>query len=242
MPWVYLDDHIDEHDKTIEAGDAAFGFWVRLLAFCRRKQNGGRIPKGYERLRGQRSKVERLLKVGYLEDQGDHYQVHDYDVIYFKEDEERRRRSDKARRAAEARWDAQSNAQASAEQCSSNARTVPRTRERAPDPTPHTPEILTSSPTDSSVAPNGEGGKRSPTTLEVLERMADDELRAAQQAGGVRSPKAWRKAKFSELDDRYGDRADQLVNADPALTPVRLRGVLTNAAVANGYLAQREAG
>ena len=30
--FTYIDDHIDEHDKTIGAGDAAFGFWVRLLA------------------------------------------------------------------------------------------------------------------------------------------------------------------------------------------------------------------
>lgn len=232
MPWVYLDDHIDEHDKTINAGDAAFGFWVRLVAFCRRKQNGGRIPKGYERLRGQRTKLARLLDVGYLEDQGDHYQIHDYDAVYFKEDEERQRRSEKAKKAADARWNARSNAQASGEQCSSNAPTVPRTRERAPVPTPQ-PLGKPSSSSGTVVAPAEDDDEGSlleqAVKLLAVRRLASREA----EKGAVGNPDRWLASVERDLLTRHADEADSLLRVEGPWNAERLANALEPPAAAD---------
>jgi hypothetical protein len=224
MPWVYLDDHIDEHDKTIEAGDAAFGFWVRLVAFCRRKQNGGRIPKTLDRLKGERAKVKRLVDVNYLEDHGDHYQVHDYDAIYFKEDAERQRRSDKAKRAADARWDAQRNAQADAqampEQCSGDAT---HADVQAPDPTPHTP-VEPSSSSGTVVGAPLDDNELLAQTWRVLavRRLSKREA----EKGSVGSREAWLTSVIAGMPATHGDEANALLASEDGWTPELLADAL----------------
>ncbi|MGL4809985.1 MAG: hypothetical protein ACRC4O_14665 [Giesbergeria sp.] len=44
MSWVRLDDQIAMHPKVLAAGDAAFGGWVRLLAYCAAYLTDGAVP------------------------------------------------------------------------------------------------------------------------------------------------------------------------------------------------------
>lgn len=86
-----------------------------------------------------------------------------------------------------------------------------------------------------------DGGGRSPTALEALERITGEELRLAVQQGGVRSPDALRRSKDADVNQRFGKRADELVRADPSLTPGDLVGVLRNATLAGAYHSRRAA-
>lgn len=130
MPWVYLDDHFDEHEKVEAAGGDASWLFVAGLCFANRNLTGGRIPKTkVPRLTDRRQPerlAQRLVEVGLWEDAGDVYVIHDYDHWNRSATEraEQERRSKKASKAAQARWekereqtepDAQVHAQASAE-------------------------------------------------------------------------------------------------------------------------------
>ena len=159
MAWVYLDDGMPDHPKVVAAERhhvLAPWLFVCGLAYCRRHLTGGRIPKEVVAtlVRGYKgAMVTGLIKEGLWDDMGPEYVVHDYDKWNQGEDEQRNRRKEKARRAAEARWgnrDAPGNARAHAqalpeqmlEQCHPPALSLePNSREsRAPtvtDPAPH---------------------------------------------------------------------------------------------------------
>jgi hypothetical protein len=107
MPWVYLDDHFDEHLKVIDAfeldGYAPLLF-IASLAFCRRNNTRGRVPGSKVRaLLGYRPKAHRALlavelwhKVG----PGETIEVHDY----MEWNGVGENRSASARNAAQVRW------------------------------------------------------------------------------------------------------------------------------------------
>lgn len=115
MTWVYLDDGFPEHPKVIRAGGDAAWLAVCGLAYCNRQLTNGRIPKEQvSRLsdRKQPAKLAaKLVTEGIWIDQGDHYEVHDYDQWQSgavqqaeKQAQGAVRRRERARRAANTKW------------------------------------------------------------------------------------------------------------------------------------------
>lgn len=119
MGWVYLDDRFPEHPKVVAAGDEAGWMFTCGMAYVNRNGTGGIIPKAQvPRLTSWKNPAkvaERLVAAGLWHDEGAHYRVHDY-ADWNRSALER---TEKAKKAAHARWDARSspssNAQASAE-------------------------------------------------------------------------------------------------------------------------------
>lgn len=105
MPFVYLDDRIDEHQKVLEAygiDSWSWGLWVDGLVFCRRNKTAGIIPKAKVPglLNYRKKAADALVTVGLWERiESGSYLVHDYDE--FNHTEARQRR---AKAGASARW------------------------------------------------------------------------------------------------------------------------------------------
>lgn len=117
MSWVYLDDKFVRHPKVLAAMSLQpLSPWLHVcgLSYCREHLTGGLMaplviptlmPLYRPKLR------DALITVGLWESAGDGWvQIHDYESFNHSEDEQREKRSAKARRAADARW---SNARAS---------------------------------------------------------------------------------------------------------------------------------
>lgn len=111
MAWVLLDDLMPDHPKIVAAevlDDRAPWLFVCALTYCRRYLTGGLIPTAViptlvRKYRPAMSKA--LLQVCLLEPATEHaLTIHDYDDWNAGEDEQRVARSEKARRAAQARW------------------------------------------------------------------------------------------------------------------------------------------
>jgi hypothetical protein len=107
MPWVYLDDHFDEHPKVLDAYELdpqAITLFVAGLAYCRRSDSGGHIAATKVRaLLGYRHKAERALVIAGLwegELEGGAIKVHDYEQW----NRAGQSRSASARNAARVRW------------------------------------------------------------------------------------------------------------------------------------------
>lgn len=128
---VWLDDEFPEHPK-VEALDDDLARWLYVAGLCYANRNltGGRIPKGAAlRLtdKASRKLIDKLLAApvpghGPLwEDHGDHYRIHNYspkqqsaEKRRAEKDEAKRKRSEHAKRAAEARWEAEEAARLAA--------------------------------------------------------------------------------------------------------------------------------
>lgn len=80
MTWARLDDKIHSHAKTFAAGNAAFGLFCRLLAWCCDHLTDGHIPRcvcaAYDDDDGKQ--IERLIDVGWLVETEDGFEIHDY--------------------------------------------------------------------------------------------------------------------------------------------------------------------
>lgn len=108
MPWVYLDDHWDEHPKILdiyELDPLAPLLFISGNTYCRRNATEGRIPgtkiKG---LLGYRPKAHRALLAAGLWNKvgpGEAVEIHDWDQ-WNKAGEAR---SASARNAARIKWD-----------------------------------------------------------------------------------------------------------------------------------------
>ena len=107
MPWVYLDDHFDEHHKVLAAGELhPLAPWLFVCGLCysRRAATAGLIPAGKVRtLTPLYHKAARnaLITVALWDELSDGaVQIHDYGQ-WNKTSEER---SASARNAAAVRW------------------------------------------------------------------------------------------------------------------------------------------
>jgi hypothetical protein len=88
---VSLDDSFFDHPKAIEAGEDGANLFVRGLAYCRRYNTGGRIPKGaLSRLSTKRDAPKHAtdcVRVGlWIEDETS-WHVHDYEQWYTNDPE-----------------------------------------------------------------------------------------------------------------------------------------------------------
>lgn len=151
---VWLDDEFPEHPK-VEALDDDLARWLYVAGLCYANRNltGGRIPKGAAlRLTDKVNPklIRRLLDVlvpgkGPLwEDHGDHYRIHDYDQHQQSAEKRRseiedakRRRSEHARKAAQARHGAPNEQQLSMDRASP---------EQPPEQPPSTPGAVPEQP------------------------------------------------------------------------------------------------
>ncbi len=129
---VWLDDEFPEHPK-VEALDDDLARWLYVAGLCYANRNltGGRIPKGAAlRLtdKASRKLIDKLLAApvpghGPLwEEHADHYQIHNYspkqqsaEKRRAEKDEAKRKKSEHARKAAEARWAAEEEARVAAD-------------------------------------------------------------------------------------------------------------------------------
>lgn len=222
----YVDAHFPEHPKALAAGDAACWLYVCGLAYCRRSNSRGIIPKPLA-ARLVAKNGERLAKrlsdpdVGLWHDRGDHYEVNDYTVRNAKQ----LARTEKAKKAAEARWqqhneqepgstpdppkqnptDAWSNAPSTPEHCSTDARAMPiyPKNQRTKEP--------------SSSSTSGETRDTPPETSDDDDRtlvrqafglLADRDLAARNAATGdpVGDQQAWWRAARTRRWNRHRDQ------------------------------------
>ena len=115
MPWVYLDDHFDEHPKVLEARELhrdAPWLFVAGLCYARRSDNKGVIPKPQiPRLitRYTPAASRALISSGLWDDcSGGPVLIHDYSDW----NRSGEARSASARNAAQVRWHGNRNADA----------------------------------------------------------------------------------------------------------------------------------
>lgn len=161
MPWCYVDDRFPEHPKVLLAGGDAGWLWLCGYSYVNRNLTDGFIPKAaVPRLSDRKNPTKlaaRLVEVGLWEDKGDSYYMHDYDQFNQTAKDavqKKAQRSEKARRAAEARW-SNRDAQPPDEHQASNAQAVPDADAtgmlgdapppQTPSPEPQAP-LLTSHP------------------------------------------------------------------------------------------------
>lgn len=117
MPWVRLEDHVDEHPKIAAASDGAFRLWVNALAYANRSLSDGFIPAPMIRRLSTAHKPEKdaaeLVKLGLWEVADDGWLIHDFhDYQPSKADvlEERRKTAERVKNWRNRRKDAASNA------------------------------------------------------------------------------------------------------------------------------------
>lgn len=67
MSWVRLDDQIAMHPKVLAAGDAAFGGWVRLLAYCAAYLTDGAVPVVVATAMVGSDTIDKLVAAGLLD-------------------------------------------------------------------------------------------------------------------------------------------------------------------------------
>ncbi len=81
MAWSKLDDALGDHPKTLEAGNEAFGVYVRSILYCSKQLTDGHLPASWPELAcGKRARAitELLLEVGFWEQTAEGFYVHDY--------------------------------------------------------------------------------------------------------------------------------------------------------------------
>ncbi|MBO0880330.1 MAG: hypothetical protein J2P17_08245 [Mycobacterium sp.] len=108
MAWFKVDDKLAFHPKTLAAGNAAIGLWIRAGSWSRAQQTNGHIPKTMiHPLGGKPADAKRLVDCGLWETDQDGYQFHDWHDYQPTEEEEaaaRANRSDRGALGAHRRW------------------------------------------------------------------------------------------------------------------------------------------
>lgn len=78
MPWFKVDDTLAFHAKTVTAGNAAMGLWVRAGAWSMQMLTDGHVPTAIARQLGTASEASRLVAAGLWVDASGGYQFHDW--------------------------------------------------------------------------------------------------------------------------------------------------------------------
>lgn len=110
LPWVRLDTAMPDHPKILalvdghKDGRASAFVWVCSLAYAGKHGTDGFIPKGaLARINGRAADARLLVEAGLWKDEGVGWTINGWDE-YQESNEETKRRSEKARLAAMARW------------------------------------------------------------------------------------------------------------------------------------------
>lgn len=78
MPWFKVDDTLAFHAKTVAAGNAAMGLWVRAGAWSMQTLSDGFVPTQIVRQIGTRSEAKRLVDADLWTEKDDGYMFHEW--------------------------------------------------------------------------------------------------------------------------------------------------------------------
>lgn len=78
MPWFKVDDQTTFHPKVLRAGNAAFGAWVRMGAYCGAQLTDGFIPDQVAHMIATKKELDKMIDVELLHVVGGGFQIHDY--------------------------------------------------------------------------------------------------------------------------------------------------------------------
>jgi hypothetical protein len=101
MPWFKVDDTLAFHHKTIAAGNAAMGMWVRAGSWSRMSGTDGFIPGDIARSLGTTAQAKRLVSAGLWDEMPTGYAFHQWDERQPSKAEMEQERADNARRQQE---------------------------------------------------------------------------------------------------------------------------------------------
>ena len=79
MPWFRVDDNLAFHAKTVAAGNAAMGLWVRAGSWSMQQLSDGFIADHIVLTLGTRAQAMRLVTVGLWDRLPSGYAFHDWD-------------------------------------------------------------------------------------------------------------------------------------------------------------------
>ena len=107
MPWFKVDDTLAFHMKTVKAGNAAMGMWVRAGSWSMQTLSDGYVPDEIASQLGTTQQAARLVDVGLWDKVPGGFSVHDFhDYNPSAADVRRKRaaRSAAGRAGAAERW------------------------------------------------------------------------------------------------------------------------------------------
>ncbi|QIS16602.1 hypothetical protein [Nocardia arthritidis] len=144
MPWFQVDDQLGFHPKTVAAGNAAMGLWVRAGSWSMQQLTEGFVPTAIVRGLGTAAQAKKLVEVGLWAAAEGGYQFHGWAERQLSKNEiedRRRKRAEAGRKggqvsgqARRAQADASANARTSAPaMASADAERAPQ-RRRTPVP------------------------------------------------------------------------------------------------------------
>lgn len=78
MPWFRVDDNLAFHAKTVAAGNAAMGLWVRAGAWAMQQLTDGHVPRHMAQQMGTRGEIRRLVDSGLWVETDEGYRFHEW--------------------------------------------------------------------------------------------------------------------------------------------------------------------
>ncbi|MGH3495064.1 MAG: hypothetical protein ACRDQ1_17770, partial [Sciscionella sp.] len=78
MTWFKVDDSFHSHAKTLKAGNAALGLWVRCGSHCAQHLTDGFVPREIALLYGTTALAARLVEAGLWRPVDGGWAMHDY--------------------------------------------------------------------------------------------------------------------------------------------------------------------
>lgn len=78
MPWFKIDDQSTFNPKVMRAGNAAFGAWVRMGAYCNAQLTDGFIPEQMARMIATARELDSMTAAGIAHKVDGGYRIHDY--------------------------------------------------------------------------------------------------------------------------------------------------------------------
>jgi hypothetical protein len=104
MAWALLDDNFPHHPKVQTGGNDVGWMFTCGLCYCRRYHTSGFIPRNAVQNIGfvgnGRKAIETLIAVGLWDRVDGGFQIHDYDVLYPNDAEEKDEKSERSRQKA----------------------------------------------------------------------------------------------------------------------------------------------
>lgn len=101
MPWFKVDDTLAFHHKTIAAGNAAMGLWVRAGSWSRMSGTDGFIPTSMAKQIGTDAQIQRLVTARLWDRTPGGFIFHEWDQRQPSKEQMDREREDNARRQQE---------------------------------------------------------------------------------------------------------------------------------------------
>lgn len=78
MPWFKVDDNLAFHSKTVDAGNAAMGLWVRAGSWCAQNLTDGFLPGHMLPMLGTAQQAARLVRAGLWNRESGGFSFHEW--------------------------------------------------------------------------------------------------------------------------------------------------------------------